>query len=89
MGILNQYLDRLIDGIRSNDTTRLFNPSVSSLSFGGEISIGFTPSGTITQAVQSAIPVLQSAYKGVKDSMRKYGTASFKRLKNLMMRKYI
>lgn len=89
MGILNQYLDKLIDAVRNSDTTRLFNPSVSSLSFGGEISIGFTPSGTITQAVQSAIPMIQSGYKGVQDSMRRYGNASFKRYKNLMMKKFM
>jgi len=89
IGVLNQYLDKIMDGLRTSDTTRLFNPSVSSLSFGGEISIGFTPAGTITSAVQSAIPMIQTGYKGVQDNMRKFGVASYKRYKNLLMKKFM
>lgn len=89
LGLLNQYLDKIMEGVRNSDSTRLFNPSVSSLSFGGEISIGFTSTGTITQAVQSAMPMIQSGYKGIQDNMRKFGVASYKRYKNLLMKKFM
>lgn len=87
IGVLNQYLDKVIEGIR--DSSSLFNPTVSSLSFGGEISIGFSPQGSVTQAVQSAIPMIQSGYKNVQDSLRKYGNLAFKRYKNLMMKRFM
>lgn len=78
-----------MEGIATSDTTNLFNPSVSSLSFGGEISIGFSNTGSITQAVQSAIPIIQSGYKGVQDSLRKLTTQSFKRYKSLLQKKFL
>lgn len=89
IGILNQYLDKVMQGISSTDATKLFNPTVSSLSFGGEISIGFSTQGSVTQTVQSAIPMVRNAYKDVQDSLRKFGIASFKRYKNLMMKKFM
>ncbi len=87
IGILNQYLEKVIYGI--SDSTNLFNPTVSSLSFGGEISIGFSPQGSVTQTVQSAIPMIRNGYKEVQNSLRKFGNLAFRRYKNLMMKRFM
>lgn len=89
IGVVNQYLDKVMESIRNSDTTNLFNPSVSSLSFGGEISIGFSTNGNLTQAVQQAIPMMTSAYKGTQDALRRFSRQSFKRYKNLAMKKFM
>lgn len=89
IGVLNEYLAKIMEGVKNSDSTKLFNPAVSSLSFGGEISIGFSPQGTLTQAVQSALPIINSGYGSVKDSLRKFARSSYMRYKNLYMKRFM
>lgn len=89
IGILNEYLGKIMEGIRNSDSTKLFNPAVSSLSFGGEISIGFSPQGTLTGAVQSALPMIRQGFSGVQDSLRKFKVSSYKRWQNLFKKRFM
>jgi hypothetical protein len=89
IGVVNEYMNKIMDGLRTTDTSDMFNPGVSSLSFGGEISIGFTASGGLQGAVQSAIPMISTTYKGVQDSLRRLGNAGFNRYKNALTKKFM
>lgn len=87
IGIVNQQLDKIGEGIRNTDVTKLFNPNVSNLSFGGEISIGFSPAGNVATVVQQAIPMIRNTYRDVQESLRKLGKQCFGRYRNLAMKR--
>jgi hypothetical protein len=89
VGVVNEYLAKIMQGISATDVSTLFNPGVTSLSFGGEISIGFNPLGSLTQAVHQAVPLIRSAYKDVQDSLRRYHQSCFKRFKNKLMMRFM
>jgi hypothetical protein len=52
MGVLDEFLGTVLNSLRNTDQTNLLNSGVSSVSFGGEISISFTQGSTVIGALQ-------------------------------------
>ena len=86
IGVLDEFMGTILSSLRSADTSNLLTPGVSSISFGGEISISFTQGSTIIGALQNSIPTISNGYANVAGSLRST-MKRYQRLFNFELRK--